>query len=154
MDPITKAGWPARTYIQQLCADTGCSLEDLLGTMGDRDWWQESVREIWAGSAIWWWWWYQLFLSNCNINVLGVNISIRFSHIKLFIHSYRHEAIWWWGSIPRDLGMLGTPSLPLLLGQLWPGVVVAFRVSSMGQTEIFNHLLYLKPFNYVQTNDC
>ena len=24
-----KAGRPARTYIQQLCADTGCSLEDL-----------------------------------------------------------------------------------------------------------------------------
>ena len=24
-----KAGWPARTYIQQLCEDTGCSPEDL-----------------------------------------------------------------------------------------------------------------------------
>ena len=23
-----KAGWPARTYIQQLCEDTGCCLED------------------------------------------------------------------------------------------------------------------------------
>ena len=31
-----KAGWPARTYIQQLCADTGCSLEDLPGAMDDR----------------------------------------------------------------------------------------------------------------------
>ena len=26
-----KAGWPARNYIQQLCADTGYSLEDLSG---------------------------------------------------------------------------------------------------------------------------
>ena len=30
-----KAGCPARTYIQQLCADTGCSLEDLPEVMDD-----------------------------------------------------------------------------------------------------------------------
>ena len=48
-----KAGWPARTYIQQLCADTGCSLEDLPGVMNDREGWQERVREICAGSMIW-----------------------------------------------------------------------------------------------------
>ena len=29
-----KAGWPARTYIQQLCEDTGCSPEDLQWTIG------------------------------------------------------------------------------------------------------------------------
>ena len=50
-----KAGWPARTYIQQLCADTGCSLEDLPGAMDDRDGWWERVREIRSGGAIWWW---------------------------------------------------------------------------------------------------
>ena len=36
-----KAGWPARTYIQQLCEDTGCCPEDLLeawtiGKSGER----------------------------------------------------------------------------------------------------------------------
>ena len=30
-----KAGRPARTYIQQLCMDTGCSPEDLLEAMND-----------------------------------------------------------------------------------------------------------------------
>ena len=34
-----KAGRPARTYLQQLCADTGCRLEDLLGAMDERDGW-------------------------------------------------------------------------------------------------------------------
>ena len=34
-----KAGGPARTYIQQLCAHTGCSLEDLPGAMDNRDGW-------------------------------------------------------------------------------------------------------------------
>ena len=38
-----KAGRPARTYIQQLCADTGCSLEDLLEEMNDRDEWQDMM---------------------------------------------------------------------------------------------------------------
>ena len=46
-----KAGRPARTYIQQFCADTGYSFEDLPGAMDDRDGWQEKVRMIRAGSA-------------------------------------------------------------------------------------------------------
>ena len=37
----TKAGQPAQTYIQQLCEDTGCSPEDLLEAMNDRERWQE-----------------------------------------------------------------------------------------------------------------
>ena len=32
-----KEGRPARTCIQQLCADTRCSLEDLPGAMGERE---------------------------------------------------------------------------------------------------------------------
>ena len=33
-----KAGQPAQTYIQQLCEDTGCSPEDLLEAMDNREW--------------------------------------------------------------------------------------------------------------------
>ena len=51
------AGRPARTYLQQLCANTGCSLEDLPGVMNDRDWWRERFREICADGTTWWWWW-------------------------------------------------------------------------------------------------
>ena len=47
-----KVGRPARIYIQQLCVDTGCSLEDLPGAMDDRDGWREWVREIRAGSVM------------------------------------------------------------------------------------------------------
>ena len=53
-----KAGRPARTYIQQLCGDTGCCPEDLPRAMNDREEWRERVRDIRAASAIWWWWWY------------------------------------------------------------------------------------------------
>ena len=49
-----KVGWLTRTYIQKLCADTGCSLVDLLGAMDDRDGWRERVREICANSVAQW----------------------------------------------------------------------------------------------------
>ena len=42
----TKAGRPARTYIQQLCEDTGCCPEDLPRAMNDREEWRERVRDI------------------------------------------------------------------------------------------------------------
>ena len=48
-----KAGQPARTYIQQLCEDTGCSPEDLPEVMNDREKWCERVRDIRASSTIW-----------------------------------------------------------------------------------------------------
>ena len=52
----TKAGRPTRTYIQQLCEDTGCSPEDLPEAMNDR--WRERVRDIHASGTTWWWWWW------------------------------------------------------------------------------------------------
>ena len=42
----TPAGRPAQTYIQQLCEDTGCSPEDLLEAMNDREKRQERVRNM------------------------------------------------------------------------------------------------------------
>ena len=53
-----KAGRPARTYIQQLCEDTGCNPEDLTKAMNDREEWREKVRDIRAGGMTWWWWWW------------------------------------------------------------------------------------------------
>ena len=46
-----KARRPARTYIQQLCEDTGCSPEDLLEAMNDREKWRERVRDIRASGT-------------------------------------------------------------------------------------------------------
>ena len=51
-----KAGRPARTYIQQLCEDTGCSREDLPEAMNDREKWREKVRDIRSNGMTWWWW--------------------------------------------------------------------------------------------------
>ena len=46
-----KAGRPARTYIQQLCEDTGCSPGDLPEAMNDREKWRERVRDIHASGT-------------------------------------------------------------------------------------------------------
>ena len=51
-----KSGGPARTYIQQLCEDTGCGPEYLPEAMNDREKWRERVRDIRAGGMTWWWW--------------------------------------------------------------------------------------------------
>ena len=54
-----KAGRPARTYIEQLCEDTGSSPEDLPEPKNDREKWREKVRDIWASGTTWWWrWWW------------------------------------------------------------------------------------------------
>ena len=46
-----KAGRSARTYIKQLCEDTGCSPEDLPEAMNDREKWRERVRDIHASGT-------------------------------------------------------------------------------------------------------
>ena len=67
-----KAGRPARTYIQQLCEDTGCCPEDLPRAMNDRKEWRERVRDIRATSAIWWWWWWYQELPSNTHNLLTI----------------------------------------------------------------------------------
>ena len=64
----SKAGRPARTFIQQLCDDTRCNPEDLPEAMNDRETWRERVRDIRARRTSWWWWWYvltQIFVYIC-----------------------------------------------------------------------------------------
>ena len=46
-----KVGRPVRTYIHQLCEDTGCNPEDLPEGMNDREKWRERVRDICAAGA-------------------------------------------------------------------------------------------------------
>ena len=57
-----KAGLSARTYIQHLCEDTGCSHEDLPKAMNDRERWRERVRDICADGTTRRWWWLLLAL--------------------------------------------------------------------------------------------
>ena len=87
-----KAGRPARTYIQQLCEDTGCCPEDLPRAMNDREEWRERVRDIRATSATWWWWHHlpnrndeylaDFFLDN---RLVCMNIKLKIARKKLLI---------------------------------------------------------------------
>ena len=58
-----KAERPVRTYIEQLCEDTGCSSGDLLEAMNDRKGWRERVRGICADGMTRWWWYHHILLS-------------------------------------------------------------------------------------------
>ena len=57
-----KAGRQARTYIQQLCEDTGCSPEALPEAMNDREKWRERARDIRAVGTTWWWWYIYIYI--------------------------------------------------------------------------------------------
>ena len=85
-----KAGQPARTYIQQLCANTEYSLEDLQGAMDNREGWRETVREIHADGTAWWWWHQTIWLSKDRQ-------TISFQLVILIIINKRHAltTLWW-----------------------------------------------------------
>ena len=75
-----KAGRPARTYLQQLCEDTGCSPENLLEAMNNREKWRERVKDICASGTTWWWWWVLWHINHCMLfNAKSILIHINSS---------------------------------------------------------------------------
>ena len=103
-----RVGRPARTYIQQLCEDTGCNPEDLPEAMNDREKWRETVRDIRAGGATWWWWWHSLNVNRVLFFKIQFCISrvfclhtILFQTIQFSINTH-YSSIW-----PRDRTLSG-----------------------------------------------
>ena len=74
-----KAGRPARTYIRQVCEDTGCSSEDLPEAMNDREKWRERIRDIHASGTTWWWWWWWWLQRIGNLRILSFFTHIIFT---------------------------------------------------------------------------
>ena len=72
-----KAGRPARTYIQQLCENTGCRPEALPEAMNDREKCRERVRDIRAGGTTWWWWWWWVTVPKASITI-GIIVTLMF----------------------------------------------------------------------------
>ena len=87
----SKAGRPARTFIQQLCDDTGCNPEDLPEAMNDRETWRERVRDIRASRTTWWWWWWWWCIWTLSICTLYISVYFTYSylgHILNRLHNY------------------------------------------------------------------
>ena len=97
-----KAGRPARTYIQQLCEDTGCSPEDLPEAMNDREKWRERVRDISAGSTTWWWWWI-LFIKYSYLIQITCTQLYGFKLLIITLAKHLNSSIW-----PTDGTLTGT----------------------------------------------
>ena len=104
-----KAGQPVRTYIQQLCEDTGCSPEDMPGAMNDWEKWRERVRDIRACGTTWWWWWswwtvswfcvitqewwFHVHFIHVEIPSISVVNSVRFPPVLSFFMHYCTKAL-------------------------------------------------------------
>ena len=79
-----------RTYIQQLCADTGCRSEDQSEPMDDREGWREWVMDIRADSATWWWWCWVMYADQISKKQLYYLIFFRGKNMQLFWGVFYH----------------------------------------------------------------
>ena len=82
-----KAERPARTYIQQLCEDTGWNPENLPKATNDREKWRERVRDIRVGGTTWWWWWggYMVWFGLVVWVLWHINLCRLFNAKSIFI---------------------------------------------------------------------
>ena len=92
----SKARRPARTFIQQLCDDTGCYSEDLPEVMNDKETWRERVRDIRASRTTW----YIIYIYTgslvywveCSPLVRKISFNPRARHTKDFgLHINAHK---------------------------------------------------------------
>ena len=66
-----RQGRLTKTYIEQLCEDSGCHPEDQLRAMSDREEWWRRVMAIRVTSATWWWWYIYIYIYIYIYNVLA-----------------------------------------------------------------------------------
>ena len=98
-----KVWQPARTYIQQFCANTRCSLEDLPGAMDDRDGLRERVREIHTSSMTSWWWWTHTHTIKIKVDkpILTMDSAMTFRSLK-------------WNIIAESVVSVGLSTFPFI----------------------------------------
>ena len=80
----TRVGWPARAYLQELCTDTECRLEDLPETIDE--WW-ERVKEISTCSTTIWYIYIYMYMYVCirKYIYLSIYLSI-YEYIYIYIY--------------------------------------------------------------------
>ena len=93
-----KAGWSAKTYIQHLYADTGCSPKDLPEVIDDREGLRERFRDIRADGATWWWWYIKckLFGRSEKMVKFRINFYSWINEFKLFLLSQNMISEYLW----------------------------------------------------------
>ena len=110
-----------RVLADQLCADSGCSIENKRGAMDDRDLWQRRFRELCC--------WCDLMMITCIdlytrsfiviLYYLYIESWVNWKHSQfcnfifcLYIFTQPLHCIWWWG--PSNAGALGNMEHPFI----------------------------------------
>ena len=145
-------GWPTRTYLQQPCMDTGCSLEEMPEAMDDREEWWERVREIHASSMMMMMMilkinillWSKIGISNIQPN--SISWSLQYTDCKNLPLPKKRKCLRYDTKLHLVVRLQfwrsregSTPSLPLFQGPFWPRVVVPIRVPSMSEIDLFEN---------------
>ena len=82
-----KARRPARTYILQLCEDTGCNPEDLPEAMNDSEKCRKRVRDIRASGTTWSWGYIYIYIYIRHACQHAELISSSTSYIYIYIYN-------------------------------------------------------------------
>ena len=120
-----KAGRHARTYIQQLCQDTGCNPEDLPEAMDDREKWREMVKDIRAGGMTSWWWWWHSLQHSRDLQQFLFFVNHGYANISLLCFSLVMLSASHW--LLAQARFCGRTHLPLSPNSTTPPVQVIFR---------------------------
>ena len=119
-----KAGRPARTYIQQLCEDTGCSPEDLPEAMNDWEKWWERFRDICASGTTWWW-----YVYSCIVAIQQIYKGLFFFQWMVFY--YRKEK-----KLNIEFRVVSAHNVKII----WPILIQVYEMISI----FLKHRLHLK----------
>ena len=84
----TSVGWPAKSYIHQLCTDTVCCIEDLRRVMANRDRLWEKVKEICADGTF----------DDENDNAAYISIEVQ-AYVYKYAYIYHHVMLLAWISL-------------------------------------------------------
>ena len=143
-----KAGRPARTYIQQLCEDTGCCPEDLPRAMNDREEWRERVRDIRAASTIWWWWYIYVYIYMYVYISLSINVNIEISILGFGFQFWNKQIFTGWNGSPHAGKLARTQSIKVLQLVIYWGFLrlthrlhTVWRVSQRSSVYIMSKLI-------------
>ena len=148
----TKTGRPAGNYIQQLCADTGCSLENLRKVMDDKGgsgrWSGRSMliaRHDDDGEICLLGWLVRFYGISTLVDYSSIGWGCRIHRLHIYRRVRLPQRVSWYDSKKSDgeapvmlelWGMRSTPLLPSLPGSLWLEVVARDRVLCIGQIEV------------------
>ena len=129
-----KAGRPARTYILQLCADRGCSPEDLLETIDNREGWRDYIGFIFIFIMS-----FLFFFPSTVLSLFLSSFSISFYFHRLhWLHFHQHYILCFF-----SIDYIGFIFIIIIFFHSFQSILLALFSETFSSFFLFHRLLWL-----------